>query len=282
MARNRLLKKEFFSDPKVGSLPPAARLLFEALWVYSDDTGHGVADSRLLKAQAFPYDSDVTPEMIDEWLRQMVGAGMVILYDVARQHYFEVTNFLKHQVISRPSKFEYPKPPAALSELSASTPGALNEHSSPKSTSKVKSTSTKKEKENGNGNGNGECEAEAKPDRADQGSLGSDDRDLTVTETDRDGLCAKKTMDYFAFAGLDKKKLGKLSPEFKHQLQVAFLMYQTEVHGNDESCCCDPVELLEHVIERCVEKDVEYPKGLLKVKKDLERQRENAHLMRAS
>lgn len=272
MARNRLLKKEFFTDPKVGSLPPAARLLFEALWVYSDDTGHGVADSRLLKAQAFPYDSDFTPEVIDGWLRQMVDDGMVILYDVEGQHYFEVRNFLKHQVISRPSKFEYPKPPGAFIEHSVSTTGALNEHSSPKSTSKVKSTSTNKEKENGNG----EREAEAKPDRADRGSLGSDDSDLTLTKTDGDGLCIKKTFDYFAFAGLDKKKLGKFSPQFKHQIQAVFLTYRTEVHADDEPCCCNPVEFLEQVIERCAERDVEYPKGLLKVKKDLERTRENA------
>lgn len=274
MARNRLLKKETFSDPKVGSLPLGARLLFMALWINADDTGHGVADTRLLKAQAFPYDADITSEIVEDWLGKMVDLRIVSLYQVAGQSYFEVTNFLKHQVISRPSKFEYPKPPAALIEHSVSTPGALTEHSSPKSTSKVKSTSTKKEKENGNGNG--EREAEAKPDPADQGSVGSDDSDLTVTKTDGDRLCAKKTFDYFTFAGLDKQKLGKFSPEFKHQIQVVFVMYQTEVHGNSEPCCCDPVEFLERVIERCTERDVEYPKGLLKVKKDLERQRENA------
>ncbi len=128
MARNRMLKKDFFGDPKVGNLPLACRLLFQSLWVFADDTGHGIADARLLKAQCFPYDPDITPEHVRVWLEQLCKAGMVREYEIASQQYFEVVNFAKHQIINRPSQFAYPKPThGSINEDSLSTPTVLTD-----------------------------------------------------------------------------------------------------------------------------------------------------------
>ena len=130
MARNRLIKKEFFRDPKIGALPFGARLLFQALWIAADDTGHAIADSRLIKGEAFPYDSEVTPETVSQWLALLSDAGMIVLYEVSGQKYLHIVNFLRHQTINKPSKFEYPKPiPVALLEDSISTTVALTERS---------------------------------------------------------------------------------------------------------------------------------------------------------
>lgn len=129
MARNRMLKKDFFGDPKVGSLPLGCRLLFQSLWIFADDTGHGIAAPQLLKAQAFPYD-DIAPGQISDWLGLLSKAGMVRCYEVSGQEYFQVLNFAKHQVISRPSHFAYPKPnQEPLPKSSGGTQGALSEHS---------------------------------------------------------------------------------------------------------------------------------------------------------
>ncbi len=128
MARNRMLKKDFFGDPKVGSLPLGCRLLFQSLWVFADDSGHGISDVRLLKAQCFPYDPDITPEHVSAWFELLCQAGMVREYEIAGQQYFEVVNFSKHQIINRPSQFCYPKPThRAVNEYSLSTPTVLTE-----------------------------------------------------------------------------------------------------------------------------------------------------------
>ncbi len=130
MARNRLIKKEFFRDPKIGALPFGCRLLFQALWIAADDTGHAVADPRLIKGEAFPYDDDVTQETVSEWLALLSDGGMIVLYEVGGQKYLHVINFLRHQTINKPSKFEYPKPnQVALPEESVSTTVGIMEHS---------------------------------------------------------------------------------------------------------------------------------------------------------
>jgi hypothetical protein len=130
MARNRLIKKEFFRDPKIGALPFGCRLLFQALWIAADDTGHAVGDPRLIKGEAFPYDNDVTWETVADWLGRLADSRMVVLYEVAEQKYLHIVNFLRHQTINKPSKFEYPKPvPVALPEFSASTTVVAPEHS---------------------------------------------------------------------------------------------------------------------------------------------------------
>jgi hypothetical protein len=130
MARNRLIKKEFFRDPKIGALPFGCRLLFQALWIAADDTGHAVADRRLIKGEAFPYDDEVTQETVADWLGLLADAGMIVLYEVAGQKYLHIVNFLRHQTINKPSKFEYPKPvPVGMPEHSVSTTVAVTEDS---------------------------------------------------------------------------------------------------------------------------------------------------------
>lgn len=123
-----MLKKDFFGDPKVGSVPLGCRLLFQSLWIFADDTGHGIADARLLKAQCFPYDPEITPEQVQLWLDLLSQADMVRQYQIAGQKYFEVVNFAKHQIINRPSSFAFPKPNhGAITDDSLSTPVVLTD-----------------------------------------------------------------------------------------------------------------------------------------------------------
>jgi hypothetical protein len=125
MPRNRLIKHEFWRDEKIGNLSHSARLLFVSLWTYADDAGNGRADARLLRSQAFPYDADVTAENVEAWLQEIAGLGMIVLYEVGGARFYSVKNFLRHQVINRPSKFRLPEPP----KMDASAPEQLNEDS---------------------------------------------------------------------------------------------------------------------------------------------------------
>jgi hypothetical protein len=146
MARNRLIKKEFFRSAKIGALPFGCRLLFQALWIAADDTGYGLSDPRLLKGEVFPYD-DITADTVQEWLNLLAGSKMISLYEVNSQKYFHVINFLEHQTINKPSGFRYPRPlPAAAALDGSGDPTAgVTEHSV-STTGVVRDDSSMKEK----------------------------------------------------------------------------------------------------------------------------------------
>jgi len=139
MARNRLIKLEFWRDEKIGALSHSARLLFISLWSYADDSGNGRADARLLRSQAFPYDSHVTVDEVEKWLDEIAGLDMALLYTVGGARFYSVKNFLRHQVVNRPSKFRYPEPsrnegtaPVLLTEGSRSVKGVVRDESKSK------------------------------------------------------------------------------------------------------------------------------------------------------
>ena len=143
MPRNRLIKMEFWRDEKIGGLSHSARLLFISLWTYADDSGNGRAHARLLRSQAFPYDANVTAENVEAWLQEIVSLGMIVLYEVGGTRLYAVKNFLRHQVINRPSKFRLPEPPKMegntpeqLSDDSLSGTGVLTDESKRKRESK--------------------------------------------------------------------------------------------------------------------------------------------------
>ena len=125
MARIRTIKPEFWTDETLAECSPIARLLFVATLNFADDNGNLERSSRQLKAQAFPYDSiDCEPLVLE-----MVGAGLLIEYQVSDRKYLHIKGFLTHQKIDRPSKCRIP-----LYEESMRTRGTLDEPStSPRS-----------------------------------------------------------------------------------------------------------------------------------------------------
>lgn len=109
MARIRTIKPEFPQSESTGRLSRDARLLFVQLWTIVDDAGRTRAASRMLASLLYPYDDDA-PNLIDGWLDELVAEGCVELYEVDGATYLEITNFLKHQKIDRPSKSKLPGP----------------------------------------------------------------------------------------------------------------------------------------------------------------------------
>ena len=140
--RIRTVKPEFWSDEKTGTLSMPAALLFLAMFNFADDKGRLRGVPSLLKAQAFPYRPEVD---IEAALGELLAKKLVRPYQARGQAYLEITNFLKHQVINKPSKKTLlPEPETyetieenkhsgsttvALREPSGSVPVALSESS---------------------------------------------------------------------------------------------------------------------------------------------------------
>jgi len=111
MPRIRTIKPEFPQSESMGRISRDARLLFVELWTLADDSGRLRGASRMLASLLFPYDNDA-PELIDGWLEELVKESCIIRYIVAGQsydqHYIQITNWLSHQKIDKPSPSESP------------------------------------------------------------------------------------------------------------------------------------------------------------------------------
>lgn len=108
MARIRSIKPEFWTDEKVVSLPPLARLFFIGLWNFADDEGRGEYSPARLKMQILPADSADPSELLGAIRRN----SMIVVYEVENKEYFQIVNFHKHQKVDarRPSRL--PPPPS--------------------------------------------------------------------------------------------------------------------------------------------------------------------------
>lgn len=123
--RNRMIKKEFWTDDKILELEPVERLLFIGIWNFSDDEGVLKNNSKVLKAQIFPAD-DITAEDINLVIKNMVKIGLLLINNDATL--LKVKNWEDHQKINRPTPSKYkfvPGETASFTEDSVITHGAL-------------------------------------------------------------------------------------------------------------------------------------------------------------
>ena len=103
MARIRTLKPDIWTDEKFALLSTGAKLLFIGAISTADDAGRFRAHPALLKANIFPLDQ-TKPADLDKWLAELVGAGMVELYQVRGETFAQLTNWRKHQRLDNASK----------------------------------------------------------------------------------------------------------------------------------------------------------------------------------
>lgn len=117
MARIRSVKPELRTSRTVAQWPREVRYFFVLLWGYLDDKGRGIDAPRTIAGDCFPYDHDVTPQVVDNWLDMMrVGFhdgrfGPVCRYEVDGQQYIHCVNWPEHQKPNRPTPSRLPACP---------------------------------------------------------------------------------------------------------------------------------------------------------------------------
>lgn len=102
MARQRMLHPDFFTDPKVVSCSPLARLLFQGLWCLADRDGRLEGDLMALKLRVLPADNCDVGKLLQE----LISAGLVRAYAADSKALLYLPGFNKRQ---RP----HPKEPAS-------------------------------------------------------------------------------------------------------------------------------------------------------------------------
>ena len=61
----------------------------------------------MLASLLFPYDDDAR-ELIESWLSELVDEGCILRYLIGSDHYIEITKWLIHQKIDKPSASKIP------------------------------------------------------------------------------------------------------------------------------------------------------------------------------
>lgn len=114
MARNRMIKTDFWEDEKITAVSRDARLTFIAMWNFSDDKGVVRGKAIWLKNRVYPYDEDIPLNVFIDWLDELESIKVIIPFKSHCENYFYIVNFLKHQKINRPSTWSNPPPPEEL------------------------------------------------------------------------------------------------------------------------------------------------------------------------
>ncbi|MGH3382364.1 MAG: hypothetical protein ACRDP6_47310 [Actinoallomurus sp.] len=92
------------------------------LFGYLDDHGRGVDDLRLLKADLFPLDRDVTERKLDAWLELMAGTKddddlpALCRFESGGRRYLHAPKWTSHQRISHPTDSRIPACPVHYEE----------------------------------------------------------------------------------------------------------------------------------------------------------------------
>jgi hypothetical protein len=107
VARIRTIKPEFPQSESMGRVSRDARLTFIQLWTLADDEGRLRGNSRMLASLLFPYDDDAK-DLIDRWLVELEVEQCLARYKVGGDSYIQLTNWLIHQKIDKPSKSKIP------------------------------------------------------------------------------------------------------------------------------------------------------------------------------
>lgn len=123
MARIRTIKPDFWTDERLTECSLSARLMFIGMWNFADDSGNMGRSAKKLKMQIFPGDNIDCEPLIAELLTH----GVLTEYSVNGEKYLQIKNFLKHQVINRPTASSIPPP--QITDDSHTTHGGLTEDS---------------------------------------------------------------------------------------------------------------------------------------------------------
>jgi len=87
MPRIRSVHPDLCEDPTLARVSASAERTFVRLWPHLDDDGRCVDRPKLLKARLYPEHDDMTPERVDEDIKELAIQGLVIRYEVDGKDY---------------------------------------------------------------------------------------------------------------------------------------------------------------------------------------------------
>ncbi len=94
MARQRIIRPEFFADERLAACSPHARLLFAGLWGLADKRGRLRDQPPVIHGAVFPFEPTLD---VDHMLDDLQAAGSILRYVVEDRKFIQVKNFERYQ-----------------------------------------------------------------------------------------------------------------------------------------------------------------------------------------
>ena len=105
---NRIIKESICTSDNLDQLSAFQETMFYRLLVNCDDYGRMDARPKILAAKLFPL-KDIRTSQIEESLRALTSAELVIIYEVDGKPFLQMKTWERHQQI-RAKKSKYPSP----------------------------------------------------------------------------------------------------------------------------------------------------------------------------
>ena len=131
MARKRMIDPKFWTDDKVIELKRDSRLLFIGMWNFSNDLGLHINNDKVLKAEIYPADEDITMQEIKLMKKELIEFGLIVIgkCKITNTSLIKITNWNLYQKISKPQPSKYDFDSGMVDEQlsTSSQPVASNE-----------------------------------------------------------------------------------------------------------------------------------------------------------
>jgi hypothetical protein len=108
MARIRSVSPELRTSETCAAWSRETRYAWVLLWGYLDDHGRGQDNAKVIAADCFPLDDDVTGEVMAGWLDAFEAAGSICRYEHDGKRWLHATKWGHWQKPQHPSKVRQP------------------------------------------------------------------------------------------------------------------------------------------------------------------------------
>lgn len=109
-----MIRSELRISRTVNRWPIEVRYFWTQLWGYCDDYGRGRYESKVILADTFPIDDEITAADITRWMKVLERAGVIHRYEVGERIYFECVSWEEHQPMRYKRKSRIPGPDGVI------------------------------------------------------------------------------------------------------------------------------------------------------------------------
>jgi len=99
-----MIRPEFWSSIKISKLSQGARLTFIGIWSFADDYGVILANVNQIHSNIFPWDSEITRETVESYLRELLEGGFLHEISYEGKPFYCVNEWRTQQKVDKPSK----------------------------------------------------------------------------------------------------------------------------------------------------------------------------------
>jgi hypothetical protein len=99
-----MIRPEFWSSIKISKISQGARLTFIGIWSFADDFGVILGNVNQIQSSVFPWDDDITREIVASYLRELREGGFLHEINYEGKPYFIVNDWKNQQKVDKPSK----------------------------------------------------------------------------------------------------------------------------------------------------------------------------------